>query len=202
MAQEFDVVVIGAGPGGYVAAIKAAQAGKNTAIIEKEHLGGICLNWGCIPTKALLKSAEMFEAMQHADEFGIKVGKVEADFKAIIERSREVASGMSGGIGFLMKKNKITVIDGTAKFITNEDLIVTDKEGGQTFVKATDGIIIAAGHKPRTFPNLPIDGEQVFHYKQAMSLPNNRKACCALALALSVWNSVISTTRSAPKLPW
>lgn len=175
MAQRFDVVVIGAGPGGYVAAIKAAQAGKKTAIIEKEALGGICLNWGCIPTKALLKSAEVYETMQHAEDFGIQAKSVKADFGKIIERSRKTAGTMEKGIQFLMRKNDITVIMGFARFISSETLEVVGDDGKPQFVEG-DAIIVAAGHKPRTFPNLPIDGERVFHYRTAMSLKKQPKS--------------------------
>src|SRR5262245_50871622 len=128
---DFDVLVIGAGPGGYVAAIKAAQHGKKVGIVEREHLGGICLNWGCIPTKALLKSAELLSTMQHADHFGIAAKDVQADFSAIMKRSRDVANGMAGGIGFLMKKNKIEVITGTATLSGADSVEVTSKDSGK-----------------------------------------------------------------------
>lgn len=167
---KFDVVVIGAGPGGYVAAIKAAQAGKRVGLIEKEALGGVCLNWGCIPTKALIKSAEVYESIKEAGAYGIKVGSVAADFSAIIARSRAVADGMSKGIDYLMRKNGINVIFGSASFVSDSHLEVTRADGTTEFVHGTH-IILAAGHRPRTFPNLPIDGERVFHYRQAMNLP-------------------------------
>jgi dihydrolipoamide dehydrogenase len=122
---DYDVLVIGAGPGGYVAAIKAAQNGKKTAIVEREHLGGICLNWGCIPTKALLKSAEIFESFKHAKDFGLAADNVRADFPAVIKRSRDVADGMSKGIAFLMKKNKITVLNGAASFVDAKTVAVS-----------------------------------------------------------------------------
>ncbi|TVR42708.1 MAG: dihydrolipoyl dehydrogenase [Planctomycetota bacterium] len=166
---DFDVIVIGAGPGGYVAAIKAAQQGKKTAVVEREHLGGICLNWGCIPTKALLKSAEMFQAMQHADQFGLDVTGVKADFAKVMGRSREVAGGMSKGIDFLMKKNKITVIEGTASFTGPGAIEVTDGKGKATAYSAA-AIIIATGHRPRTFPHLPVDGTRMINYRHALEL--------------------------------
>jgi dihydrolipoamide dehydrogenase len=167
--MNYDIIVIGSGPGGYVAAIRASQLGFKTAVIEKESLGGICLNWGCIPTKALLKSAQVFEYLNHAEEYGIKVNGGEADFNAIVKRSRGVADGMSKGIQFLMKKNKIDVIMGTAKI----------KKGGKVEVKATDGstkeytakhTILATGARSRELPNLKQDGKKIIGYRQAMNL--------------------------------
>ena len=166
---HFEVIVIGAGPGGYVAAIKAAQQGKKTAIIERESLGGICLNWGCIPTKALLKSAEMLQSMQHADQFGLDVSGVKADFAKVMGRSRDVAGGMSKGIDFLMKKNKINVLEGTASFTGPGALDVTDGSGKATSYTA-DAIIIATGHRPRTFPHLPVDGKRMINYRHALAM--------------------------------
>lgn len=168
--MNYDVLVIGTGPGGYVAAIRAAQLGLKTAVIEKESLGGICLNWGCIPTKALLKSAQVFEYINHAEEYGLKVSGSEVDFSSIIKRSRGVADGMSKGIQFLMKKNKIDVIMGTGKL----------KGKGSVEVKGTDGatkeytaknIILATGSRSRELPNLKQDGVKVIGYRQAMNLP-------------------------------
>ena len=127
--MNYDLIVIGSGPGGYVAAIRGAQLGMNVAIVERENLGGICLNWGCIPTKALLKSAQVFEYINHAADYGIKTGKATANFGAIIERSRGVADGMSKGISFLMRKNKITVINGTGKLARGKKVEVTDDKG-------------------------------------------------------------------------
>jgi len=171
---SFDVVVIGAGPGGYVAAIKAAQHGKRVGLIEKEALGGVCLNWGCIPTKALIKSAEVVESIHEAADYGIQVGKVQVDFQAIIKRSRDVADGMSKGIDYLMRKNGINVVSGSARFVSATHLEVTKADGSTEFVHA-QAIIIATGHKPRTFPTLPIDGDRVFHYRKAMSLAKQPK---------------------------
>ncbi len=168
--MNYDVIVIGAGPGGYVAAIRASQLGFKTAVIEKESLGGICLNWGCIPTKALLKSAQVFEYTQHAADYGVTIDKATADFNAMIKRSRGVADKMSKGVQFLMKKNKIDVIMGYGIM----------KAKGQVDVTATDGktttydckhIIIATGGRARTLPNLPIDGKKVIGYREAMVLP-------------------------------
>jgi dihydrolipoamide dehydrogenase len=168
MAQ-YDVVILGSGPGGYVAAIRASQLGLKTAIIEKESLGGICLNWGCIPTKALLKSAQVFEYIKHAKDYGIEVGESHANFGAVIKRSRSVAEGMSKCVTFLMKKNKIDVIYGTGKIKTGKKVEVTDAEGKKTDVEGKN-IIIATGARARQLPNVPIDGEKVIEYRKAMSL--------------------------------
>jgi len=172
--MNYDIIVIGSGPGGYVTAIRAAQLGFKTAVIEKENLGGICLNWGCIPTKALLKSAQVFEYLNHSKDYGISADNIKADFSAVIKRSRDVADGMSKGIQFLMKKNKIDVIMGTAKV----------KPGKKVEVKAADGttathegkhIIIATGARSRQLPNLPQDGKKIIGYREAMSLPKQPK---------------------------
>ena len=151
--MNFDVIVIGSGPGGYVTAIRASQLGLKTAIIEKESLGGVCLNWGCIPTKALLKSAQVFEYIQHADDFGINVKDANADFGSVIKRSRDVADGMSKGIDFLMKKNKIEVIMGTAKLKAGKKIEVVDTDG-KTNEYSASNIIIATGARSRELPNL------------------------------------------------
>ncbi len=173
--MNYDVIVIGSGPGGYVTAIRASQLGLKTAIIEKENLGGICLNWGCIPTKALLKSAQVFEYLNHSKDYGISADNIKADFGAVIKRSRDVADGMSKGIQFLMKKNKIDVIMGTA----------TVKAGKKVDVKGTDGkttslegkhIIIATGARSRQLPNLPQDGKKIIGYREAMNLPKQPKS--------------------------
>jgi dihydrolipoamide dehydrogenase len=173
--MKFDIIVIGSGPGGYVAAIRAAQLGKNVAIIEKESLGGICLNWGCIPTKALLKSAQVFEYLQHASDYGIRVveGGI-ADFNAIISRSRGVADAMSKGVQFLMKKNKITVINGAAKLTKDKAVEVTDATGKKELHTA-DHIILATGGRAKQLPNLPIDGVKIIDYRKAMSLSSQPK---------------------------
>ena len=167
--MKFDVLVIGSGPGGYVAAIRAAQLGKNVGIVERESLGGICLNWGCIPTKALLKSAQVFEYINHASDYGIKIAEATADFGQIVKRSRGVADGMSKGIQFLMKKNKITVIMGNAKLTKNKEVEVKDETGKITSYSA-DHIILATGGRAKQLPNLPIDGTHVIEYRKAMSL--------------------------------
>lgn len=172
--MNYDVIVLGSGPGGYVTAIRASQLGLKTAVIEKESLGGICLNWGCIPTKALLKSANVFEYLQHANDYGIKVDGAEADFNAMIKRSRGVAEGMSNGIQFLMKKNKIDVINGFGKVMPGKKVSVTD-EAGKTTEYTASNIIIATGARSRQLPNLPQDGKKVIGYREAMSLPEQPK---------------------------
>lgn len=169
--MDFDLIVIGSGPGGYVAAIRASQLGMKTAVVERESLGGICLNWGCIPTKALLKSAQVFNYIKHADDYGITVKDSNADFNKIINRSRDVASGMSKGVQFLMKKNKIKVLEGTGKLARGKKVVVTDKDGGKKEY-AAENIIIATGARSRALPNLDIDGEKIIGYRKAMTLEN------------------------------
>jgi dihydrolipoamide dehydrogenase len=172
--MNFDLIVIGSGPGGYVAAIRASQLGLNTAVIERESLGGICLNWGCIPTKALLKSAQVFDYLKHAADYGITVGKAEADFGAMVKRSRGVADGMSKGVQFLMKKNKITVINGTARLAAGQKVVVTAADG-KSEEHTAKHIIVATGGRAKALPNLPIDGEKVIEYRKAMSLAKQPK---------------------------
>ncbi|MEM6965100.1 MAG: dihydrolipoyl dehydrogenase [Bacteroidota bacterium] len=172
--MNFDVIVIGAGPGGYPAAIRAAQLGKKVAIVEREKLGGICLNWGCIPTKALLKSAQVFEYISHAEDYGIKVGNAKADFEGMIHRSRGVADGMSKGISFLMKKNRITVLEGNGKLARGKKVEVTDKDGKVTEHSA-EHIILATGGRAKALPNVPIDNEKIIEYRKAMTLPKQPK---------------------------
>lgn len=168
--MNYDVIVIGTGPGGYVAAIRAAQLGLKTAVIERESLGGICLNWGCIPTKALLKSAQVFEYINHAEEYGLKVNGSEVDFDSVIKRSRGVADGMSKGIQFLMKKNKIDVIMGTGKLKSKGTVEVKSADGSAKEYTAKS-IILATGSRSRELPNLKQDGVKVIGYRQAMNLP-------------------------------
>lgn len=172
--MKYDVIVIGSGPGGYVTAIRASQLGFKTAVIEKESLGGICLNWGCIPTKALLKSAQVYDYLKHVDEYGLKAEAIDKDFEAVIKRSRGVANGMSKGIEFLMKKNKIDVVLGTGKVKPAKKVDVTDTDGNVTEYTA-DHIIIATGARSRELPNLPQDGKKVIGYRQAMTLPEQPK---------------------------
>lgn len=173
--MKYDIIVLGSGPGGYVTAIRAAQLGFKVAIIEKENLGGICLNWGCIPTKALLKSAQVFDYLKHASDYGLTVEKFDKDFNAVISRSRGVADGMSKGIQFLMKKNKIDVIEGTGKVKPEKKIDVVGKDGKTTEYSA-DHIIIATGARSRELPNLPQDGKKVIGYRQAMSLSEQPKS--------------------------
>lgn len=173
--MSYDIIVLGSGPGGYVTAIRASQLGLKTAIIERESLGGICLNWGCIPTKALLKSANVFEYLSHASDYGITVGNASADFGAMIKRSRDVANGMSAGIQFLMKKNKIDVIKGNGVVKPGKKVLVTDESGATTEFTASKGVIIATGARSRELPNIPQDGEKIIGYRQAMTLPKQPK---------------------------
>lgn len=167
--STFDLIVLGTGPGGYVAAIRASQLGMKVAVIEKEALGGVCLNWGCIPTKALLKSAQVFDYLQHAEDYGIKVQGGEPDFPAVIQRSRNVANGMSKGVKFLMSKNKIEVIYGYGKLKPGKRVEVTDEQGVIKEYKAAH-VIIATGSRARMLQNLPNDNQRIFDYRKAMSL--------------------------------
>jgi len=171
--MNYDLIVVGSGPGGYVAAIRASQLGLKTAIIERESLGGICLNWGCIPTKALLKSAQVFEYLNHAADYGITVKGGEADFSAVIKRSRDVAEGMSKGVQFLLKKNKIDVISGTGKIKAGKKVDVTTD--GKTTTYEAKHIIIATGARSRALPNLPQDGKKIIGYRDALTLPKMPK---------------------------
>ncbi|MDX1629918.1 MAG: dihydrolipoyl dehydrogenase [Fulvivirga sp.] len=169
MAKKYDLLVLGSGPGGYVAAIRASQLGKKVGVIEKESLGGICLNWGCIPTKALLKSANVFEYISHAEDYGITVKDAKADFKAMVKRSRDVADGMSKGIQFLFKKNKIDAIMGFGKLKPGKKIEVTDDKG-KVETYSADDIIIATGGRSRELPSLPIDNKKIIGYRKAMTL--------------------------------
>lgn len=174
MANKYDLIVIGSGPGGYVAAIRASQLGKKVAVVEKAEIGGICLNWGCIPTKALLKSAQVFEYLSHAQDYGISVKDAKADFSGMVKRSRGVADGMSKGIQFLFKKNKIDQLLGFGKLAANKTVVVTDDKGKSENYTA-DNIIVATGGRSRELPNLPIDGKKIIGYREAMSLPKQPK---------------------------
>ncbi len=172
--STFDLIVIGSGPGGYVAAIRASQLGMNVAVVERESLGGICLNWGCIPTKALLKSAQVFNYIQHASDFGIKVDNASADFGQMIGRSRQVANGMSKGIQFLFKKNKITVLNGFGQLASPNKVLVTAADGTREEHMAAH-ILIATGARSRELPFLPQDGKKIIGYREAMSLAEQPK---------------------------
>lgn len=167
--MNYDLIVIGSGPGGYVAAIRASQLGLKTAIVEKAELGGICLNWGCIPTKALLKSAQVFEYIKHAGDYGITVKESKADFEGMVKRSREVANGMSKGVQFLMKKNKIDVIVGMGKIKAGKKVEVTDADGKKSEHEAKN-IILATGGRSKELPNLKQDGKKIIGYREAMVL--------------------------------
>lgn len=173
--MKYDVIIVGSGPGGYVTAIRASQLGFKTAVVEKENLGGVCLNWGCIPTKALLKSAQVYDYLKHVDEYGLKASSIDKDFNAVVNRSRNVAEGMSKGVQFLMKKNKIEVIEGFGKIKTGKKVDVTDASGKITEYSA-DHIIIATGARSRELPNLPQDGEKVIGYRKAMTLASQPKS--------------------------
>ncbi len=173
--MHFDVLVIGSGPGGYVAAIRASQLGKKVGIVERSELGGICLNWGCIPTKALLRSAEVYEMMKHADNYGLKAKDVAVDFPGVIKRSRGVADRMSKGVTFLMKKNKIETIVGHGKLLDNKTVEVSAEDGKKTKVTA-DSIIIATGARARQIPGMESDGKKVISYREAMVLDKQPKS--------------------------
>lgn len=172
--MKYDIIIIGSGPGGYVTAIRASQLGFKVAVVEKENLGGICLNWGCIPTKALLKSAQVYDYLKHVDQYGLKAEAIDKDFNAVIKRSRDVAEGMSKGVQFLMKKNKIDVINGFGKIKTGKKVDVTDADGNVTEYSA-DNIIIATGARSKELPNLPQDGKKVIGYREALTLPKQPK---------------------------
>lgn len=168
--SKYDVIVLGSGPGGYVAAIRASQLGLKTAIVEKENLGGVCLNWGCIPTKALLKSAQVFDYLKHAEDYGLTVKEFDKDFGKVVDRSRNVADGMSKGVQFLMKKNKIEVINGYGKLKPGKKVDVDGKE------YSADHIIVATGARSRELPNLKQDGEKVIGYREALTLKKQPKS--------------------------
>ena len=172
--SKFDIIVLGSGPGGYVTAIRASQLGFKTAIIEKESLGGVCLNWGCIPTKALLKSAQVFEYLKHADDYGLTIENYDKDFDAVVNRSRNVAGTMSKGVQFLMKKNKIEVIMGYGTLKAGKKVAIASEDGTETVYEA-DNIIIATGARTRELPSLPQDGKKVIGYREAMTLPKQPK---------------------------
>ena len=173
--MAYDLIVLGSGPGGYPAAIRASQLGKKVAIVEKESLGGICLNWGCIPTKALLKSAQVYEYAKHASDYGIEIQNPSYNFDGVIKRSRGVADKMSKGVTFLMKKNKIDVIMGYGKLVAPTKLEVTAADGSKQIVEAKN-IVIATGGRARALPSLPIDGKKIIGYREAMVLPSQPKS--------------------------
>ena len=172
--MKYDLIVIGSGPGGYVAAIRASQLGKKVAVVERESIGGICLNWGCIPTKALLKSAQVFEYLKHASDYGISAENPKVDFGAVVSRSRSVAEKMSNGVQYLFKKNKIDLIKGFAKLQKGKKVEVTDE--GKSSIYEADHIIIATGARSRELPNIKIDGKKIIGYRQAMNLAKQPKS--------------------------
>ena len=173
MTKKYDLIVLGSGPGGYVTAIRASQLGLKTAIVEKESLGGVCLNWGCIPTKALLKSAQVFEYLKKADSYGLKVKDFDKDFDSVVKRSRSVADGMSKGVTFLMKKNKIDVINGYGKVLPNKKVSV--ENDGEVQELESSNIIIATGGRSRMIESIPQDGKKIIGYREAMTLPKQPK---------------------------
>ena len=173
MSKKYDLIVLGSGPGGYVTAIRASQLGLKTAIVEKESLGGVCLNWGCIPTKALLKSAQVFEYLKKADTYGLKIKDFDKDFDAVVKRSRDVADGMSKGVNFLMKKNKIEVINGYGKIKPNK--VVSGEINGTKEDFEADNIIIATGGRSRVIDSIPQDGKKIIGYREAMTLKKQPK---------------------------
>ena len=165
--QQFDLVVVGGGPGGYVAAIRAAQLGMKAALVEREHLGGICLNWGCIPTKALLRTSEINHLLHNLDDFGFSAGDVAFDLDRIVKRSRQVAGQLSQGVAHLLRKNKVTVIDGAGR-LAGSGRVAVEKDGKETVALAAPRIVLAAGARARSLPNLEPDGKTVWSYKEAM----------------------------------
>lgn len=173
MNKKFDLIVLGSGPGGYVTAIRASQLGLNTAIVEKESLGGVCLNWGCIPTKALLKSAQVFDYLKKAESFGLKVENFDKDFDSVVQRSRNVADGMSKGVSFLMKKNKIEIINGFGTIKPNK--IVSVENDGKIEEYQAENIIIATGGRSRVIESIPQDGKKIIGYREAMTLKKQPK---------------------------
>ena len=174
--MDFDLIVIGSGPGGYVAAIRASQLGMKVGVVEKENIGGVCLNWGCIPTKSLLKSAQVLEYAQHAESYGVSIsGEVAPNLEKMVERSREVAANMSKGVQFLFKKNKIEVINGFGKLKSASEVEVTDSEGNTKTVSAKN-IILATGARSKELPNLKQDGQKIIGYREAMTLKNQPKS--------------------------
>jgi dihydrolipoamide dehydrogenase len=173
--MSYDLLVLGSGPGGYVAAIRASQLGLKVGIIERENLGGICLNWGCIPTKALLKSAQVYEYLKHVDQYGLKAERIDKDFNAVVDRSRNIAESMSKGVAFLLKKNNIDVIEGFGKLLQDKKIEVTNNLEEKKIVKASN-IIIATGARSRELPSMPIDGKKIIGYRQALTLKEQPKS--------------------------
>ena len=207
MAQNFDVVVVGGGPGGYVAAIRAAQLGFSTACVEAKHLGGICLNWGCIPTKSLLRNAEIWETLQHADEYGVSFDNLSFDFSKIIARSRGIADKMSKGVAFLFKKYNVTHIPAWGKLLGGTTVGLFDKDGGKTDEIHAKHVILATGARPRSIPGITIDRKRVISYFEAMSLPERPQSLIVLGAGAigvefaTVWNAYGSQITMVEMLP-
>ena len=172
--EKFDIIILGSGPGGYVTAIRASQLGLKTAIVEKESLGGVCLNWGCIPTKALLKSAHVFDYIKHSEDYGITVENFDKNFDNVINRSRKVAQNMSKGVNFLMKKNKIKIFEGFGQLVPDKIIKISDKNGSETKIEG-DKIIIATGARSKELPFLKKDGKKIIGYREAMTLEKQPK---------------------------
>ncbi|MAQ37130.1 MAG: dihydrolipoyl dehydrogenase, partial [Thioclava sp.] len=172
-SKSYDMIVIGAGPGGYVSAIRGAQLGLKVAIVEREHLGGICLNWGCIPTKALLRSAEVFHLMERAKDFGLSAEKFGYDLDAVVKRSRGVAKQLASGVGHLLKKNKVDVVMGTAKLAGKGKVSVKTDKGSEELT--AKNIVLATGARARNLPGLEADGKRVWSYKHALNPPHEPK---------------------------
>ncbi len=177
MEQSFDLIVVGGGPGGYVAAIRAAQLGMKTAVVEREHLGGICLNWGCIPTKALLRSSEINHLLHHLGEFGFAADNIRFDLDRVVKRSRAVAKQLASGVGHLLKKNKVAVFDGEGKLAGKQTLPVT-KDGKEVATLTAPHIILATGARARQLPGMEADGKLIWTYKEAMVPPMRCRNRC------------------------
>ena len=198
--SDYDLAVIGAGPGGYVAAIRAAQLGLKAVIVEREHLGGICLNWGCIPTKAMLRSAEVFHLMHRAREFGSQAEKIGYDLDKVVDRSTKVAKQLTSGVGHLLKKNKVETVMGEAPpRRQGHGRVETEKGSARSQAK---NIVLATGARARELPGLEADGDRVWTYKHALRPPHCRRSCSSSARAPSGSSSRASTTRSAPRRRW
>lgn len=199
MANKYEIAVLGGGPGGYVAAIRAAQLGFKTVVIDKDKLGGICLNWGCIPTKSLLKNAEIFDTMKnHAGDFGIKVSGLEFDFGKIIKRSRDISDRITKNVEMLVKKNKIDRIKGFGKFVSKNQLDIFDDNGKKIDSVTADNIIIATGARPKTVPSIPVDNKMIITSTEAMTLPEQPKGLVvigagAIGIEFAYFYSVLGT---------
>ena len=199
MADNYDLIVLGSGPGGYVAAIRAAQLGLKTAIVERETLGGICLNWGCIPTKALLRTAEIYHYMQHADAYGLSNEKPSFDLGKVVARSRAVAKQLNQGVAHLMKKNKITVVMGEGKLTGKGQAVRSTGADGKTTELAAKHIIVATGARARDLPFAKADGKRIWTYRHAMTPPKCRPSCWSSARARSGSSLPASTPTWAPR---